>query len=1031
LSSNEDEHINLLLSTIVPLSGRFPYEKVLSINNDASAYINSINRRSEKSNEISCSDQTEEKDESSQLILFLPPSTTDFQKGSSDDFDPLFTPSDNTNMEVEMNENGRYNDSAMCTTDISGRKRLASGLSNMGNTCFMNSTLQCLAHTENLRRYFLSGEYKNDLNRDNPLGTGGELATQFASLMSEMWGDQSNGRNVLEKTQNWKYSNPLSTAVYPRSFKNSLGKHAEQFVGYDQHDSQELATYLLDALHEDTNRVTKKPYVENPEQGENQLDADAADTAWKMHLRREDSRVLENFMGQVKSRLECCEEKCNRVSTTFDPFMYLTVPIPGETERTMQVIFVPVDPNKKMQKITLTVARIATVADLLQNLSEELVKTGICSQPIPLHDLSPVEVYDKEIFKWHELEGHVDGIKDFDKTYVYELKALEEVKKTYNADEGSSSVPYDWDTSRKNRVELDLSSRTELYKADRWKVELERFSKNRLHMYRILNANRSSSEEKIEYYEKLEGYINECYLELEKDESSRLKRTRDGTANDEGESVEMHSASAFFERSSNVTQGLVDRPSMPFSNVKTRHDVAVLEFCANKLRQFIAGFLRQEKEKNSEGIVIQVGIRQSSGSSTSYYGRKKLSSTCLVLRLARNSSVYSLRKELARRLSRSLGKDKEPEDLTRQTKTGDFSINIPKTKTDLDCSVINILRRTCLCYDNKDRGSNGNSTPLGMLNEDEHSKAVENGNKLLVAMQSNEKEQVVVADKVKNRGRIYLYLERDNDCNVFDGDEFDSLEVPDDDNANLTKDSEPVISVLDCIKNYCKKEQLEDSEMWYCNKCKKHVRAWKQFHLYRTPPILIIHLKRFFFSASTHRRDKITRKIDFPLEGLDLRDLVADYGEDEKPIYDCYAVSNHFGGLGGGHYTAYTLSDDGIWCNYDDSRVTTDINPKEVVSEAAYVLYYRRRDVPVGQDRDIIVDTQISPMICEHADVPGDASEMSSNNTAQAGDMDLILDDTDSNGSSKTALSPMESIDNNDDNVPNRIEDFAEDRPLQ
>jgi ubiquitin carboxyl-terminal hydrolase 4/11/15 len=133
--------------------------------------------------------------------------------------------------------------------------------------------------------------------------------------------------------------------------------------------------------------------------------------------------------------------------------------------------------------------------------------------------------------------------------------------------------------------------------------------------------------------------------------------------------------------------------------------------------------------------------------------------------------------------------------------------------------------------------------------------------------------------------------------------------------------------------------------MWYCNKCKEHVRAWKQFHLYRTPPILIVHLKRFHYSASTHRRDKIDALIDFPLANLDLTSEVMHWSDSEKPIYDCYAVSNHYGGLGGGHYTAYALSDDGKWCHYDDSRVSTDIDPKEVVSNAAYVLYYKRRDL--------------------------------------------------------------------------------------
>jgi hypothetical protein len=138
------------------------------------------------------------------------------------------------------------------------------------------------------------------------------------------------------------------------------------------------------------------------------------------------------------------------------------------------------------------------------------------------------------------------------------------------------------------------------------------------------------------------------------------------------------------------------------------------------------------------------------------------------------------------------------------------------------------------------------------------------------------------------------------------------------------------------------------------------------------------------------------------------------------PIYDCFAVSNHYGGLGGGHYTAHALNDDGVWCYYDDSRVTIDVNPKEIVTEAAYLLFYRRRDVPVGEK--FVVNLQAvpasrdsSPIVTHDQGRALDLDDISSTNAAKVDDEDgMEVDDISGNHGLDVAsrtTSPMGSVD--------------------
>jgi len=143
----------------------------------------------------------------------------------------------------------------------------------------------------------------------------------------------------------------------------------------------------------------------------------------------------------------------------------------------------------------------------------------------------------------------------------------------------------------------------------------------------------------------------------------------------------------------------------------------------------------------------------------------------------------------------------------------------------------------------------------------------------------------------------------------------------------------------DCLNLFTTEEQLGKNDTWFCSSCKDHMQAFKKFDLWSAPTILIIHLKRFSYYGGIVR-EKLEQYIDFPMN-LDLTGKVLSI--DKEPVhYELYAVSNHYGSLGGGHYTAYCKHRDGTWYNYDDSSVSS-CSPGSVNSKAAYVLFYKRK----------------------------------------------------------------------------------------
>lgn len=843
-----------------------------------------------------------------------------------------------------------YNSAPVTRTVVPGKQ----GLGNLGNTCFMNSGLQCLSACVPLSDYFLSGRYIPEINRDNPIGAKGMMAEAYGKLLGELWSSTSTSSSSY-------YS--YSYGVEPRQLKGVVERFAPQFAGYQQQDSQELLSFLLDGLHEDLNRILRKPYVEGVTGTPDDDDVEIAQKAWHGHKQRNDSFVVDHFQGQLKSKVVCPD--CANVSITFDPFMYLSLPLPIDTSRWVKCVYVPLNGLPTRHAIACKAADTVEtlfklLASQLNSLSESKAHQQINSSSqhegeeaegangtsnaqangaAPVHKARVLnsansvfcELNYGAFYERKKPTDLVDSLEAKETYYIYELyvpteeevaAAEEEQKKIKESEKSEAAAKAKAETkgededsedetkqSQQRPADSDSDSDMDLDDAGMWSYLPTQLSFPESYGYSNYVTQTKAA---MPFVFSVPNHCTwkDLYGRICKQLAPYLR-----TPFPDYDKVMSEYRVAEKEHAEKVAEEQRMREEEAAAKKKQQEKEA-----AEKENEQEGAGAEGEKQTGDEGEVddVERGGRRSPSDSDDDDERRLRSGGYHSSHHATNVYTGPYGRTSYASAAYSAG-------YSNYNSTPPSSV--PPLAPPPFPFTINVAQR----YRNAQPLSPASDKPLQFGNADDTSYSLVFSNKEIfhhyineTLMKTPEEHPSVM---VQSRAAV----------------------------SSHSSSGEAPMPLTDCLDLFCTEEQLTEENMWYCNRCKEHVRAIKKLELWSLPRILVVHLKRFHYS-SRGRRDKISTLVQFPLEDLDLSPYLLGHlegvvGDAETAAaaaakYDLFAVSNHYGGLGGGHYTAHAKHrSDGSWNYYDDSSCRP-ANAADVQSTAAYVLFYHRKDVP-------------------------------------------------------------------------------------
>ncbi|KEQ97012.1 hypothetical protein AUEXF2481DRAFT_63817 [Aureobasidium subglaciale EXF-2481] len=825
-----------------------------------------------------------------------------------------------------------------------GKTRGAIGLVNLGNTCYMNSALQCISRVEELAVYFLHQKHKPEINADNPLGYNGRIANAYANLLAGLYNDTT------------------ASAFRPNGFKGALSMAQPMFSGYGQQDSQEFLSFLVDALHEDLNRIQKKPYIENPDSDDKTVHDPAAirqlgDTYRANHHARNDSIAMDLFNGFYKNTMVCPD--CDKVSVTFDPYSLLTLQLPIENTWQGKIMFMPVtgypsafeidvEKNisiKALKDIFVTkIGRGLTRERLIlaEMFSHRFYKIAFDSQTLSELDFSP-----NDVLCMYELA-------EVPTNAAFMPKKQTSYRSFYNDSSDDALPGMDSPLAETMAIpvfhsKLDKRSSNLALNPTLVVVTREEAKSYDAILKRVLTSIAPMTTKRLpeDVLSKEDGDVASEDIRSDQDadvdvsmrDGSQTPAKQQSDALQSGDFISpelrnmfelkyvQSSGDMFMTGTNSIGNGLPMQDRV--RNVDRRRGSTASSTSNTSSRSKDSGYDGQGRSSPSSDADPMIESFKVNGQST-FSGDVQSDEESGMASLEQLSAKDTRRRKFqnkranktySRKASRLLGKKNLA--LDESTDDDEFYIRLGEGI---------VIEWNEDAFEFLFGGSNGNGQ-----------------------FTFNEKDVPVVDDNELQVRRTKRMQRKKNG-----------------------------ITLDDCFTETGKTEVLSEDNAWYCSRCKELRRASKTLELWTVPDILVVHLKRF--SGERFRRDKVDVLVDFPIEGLDLTKRIGCKEEGKEYVYDLFAVDNHYGGLGGGHYTAYAKNFyDSNWYDYNVDSSVSRQNAEGVVSTAAYLLFYRRRSpTPLGPPylQELVLKSRNPDEASETEDESGEGQRLGDHSSA-------------------------------------------------